>query len=99
LVAYFKKAFTFETGILIRSYFVSYYKIMNDISKAPVWILSALRMLVGWHFLYEGIVKLASPSWSAGPYLLESTWVFVVDDSNILTATLKNIPVRTRKFF
>lgn len=33
-------------------------------------------MLIGWHFLYEGIVKLASPSWSAGPYLLESTWIF-----------------------
>jgi uncharacterized membrane protein YphA (DoxX/SURF4 family) len=49
---------------------------MNDKTKAPVWLLSALRMLIGWHFLYEGIVKLASPSWSAGPYLLESTWIF-----------------------
>jgi uncharacterized membrane protein YphA (DoxX/SURF4 family) len=49
---------------------------MNDQIKPPVWLLSALRILVGWHFLYEGIVKLSSPSWSAGPYLLESTWIF-----------------------
>lgn len=49
---------------------------MKNINNPPVLIFSALRMLVGWHFLYEGIVKLATPSWSAGPYLLESTWVF-----------------------
>lgn len=49
---------------------------MKDQIKAPIWLLTSLRILIGWHFLYEGIVKLASPSWSAGPYLLESTWVF-----------------------
>lgn len=49
---------------------------MKNQIKAPVWLLTSLRILIGWHFLYEGIVKLASPSWSAGPYLLESTWVF-----------------------
>jgi uncharacterized membrane protein YphA (DoxX/SURF4 family) len=59
---------------------------MNDKTKAPVWLLSALRILIGWHFLYEGIVKLASPSWSAGPYLLESTWIF----SGIFKAVASN---------
>jgi uncharacterized membrane protein YphA (DoxX/SURF4 family) len=49
---------------------------MKDQIKAPIWLFSFLRMLIGWHFLYEGIIKLASPAWSAGPYLLESTWVF-----------------------
>ena len=49
---------------------------MKDLNKVPVWLLTSLRILIGWHFLYEGIIKLASPSWSAGPYLLESTWVF-----------------------
>ncbi|NTV84257.1 MAG: DoxX family membrane protein, partial [Bacteroidales bacterium] len=49
---------------------------MSNQIKPPVWLLSFLRVLIGWHFLYEGIVKLASPSWSAGPYLLESTWIF-----------------------
>ncbi len=37
--------------------------------------LSALRMLVGWHFLYEGIIKLASGSWSSYYYLVQSRWI------------------------
>lgn len=49
---------------------------MNDQIKAPTWLLTALRILVGWHFLYEGIIKLVNSSWSAGPFLLESTWWF-----------------------
>jgi uncharacterized membrane protein YphA (DoxX/SURF4 family) len=49
---------------------------MSEKNSAPVWLLTFLRILVGWHFLYEGIVKLVTPSWSAGPYLLESTWIF-----------------------
>ncbi len=49
---------------------------MDTQIKAPIWLLSIIRVLIGWHFLYEGIIKLASPSWTAGPYLLESTWVF-----------------------
>ncbi|MGB9746184.1 MAG: hypothetical protein ACPLXM_04585 [Bacteroidales bacterium] len=31
--------------------------------------LSVLRILIGWHFLYEGIVKLMNPAWSAKGYL------------------------------
>lgn len=38
--------------------------------------LVLLRMLIGWHFLYEGLVKLFNPYWSAGPYLAESKWIF-----------------------
>jgi thiosulfate dehydrogenase [quinone] large subunit len=34
--------------------------------------LVALRMLIGWHFLYEGLVKLFSPYWTAANYLAES---------------------------
>ena len=34
--------------------------------------LVILRIIIGWHFLYEGIVKLASPGWSAQDYLLNS---------------------------
>lgn len=29
-----------------------------------------LRVLVGWHFLYEGILKVYTPDWSAKGYLL-----------------------------
>ena len=34
--------------------------------------LVALRMLVGWHFLYEGVAKLTNPRWTSSGYLLES---------------------------
>jgi thiosulfate dehydrogenase (quinone) large subunit len=34
--------------------------------------LVALRLAIGWHFLYEGLVKLANPNWSSASYLLDS---------------------------
>ena len=34
------------------------------------------RILIGWHFLYEGVVKLLSPGWSAQAYLEGSRWIF-----------------------
>jgi uncharacterized membrane protein YphA (DoxX/SURF4 family) len=37
--------------------------------KATSVILLALRVAIGWHFLYEGIYKLAGPEWSARAYL------------------------------
>ena len=39
-------------------------------------LLVALRWLIGWHFLYEGIVKLWNPNWSAGGYLNDSAGLF-----------------------
>jgi len=35
-----------------------------------------LRILIGWHFLYEGIAKLTSPNWSAAGFLLQSRGPF-----------------------
>jgi uncharacterized membrane protein YphA (DoxX/SURF4 family) len=40
------------------------------------YVLTAVRILIGWHFLYEGLSKLISPNWSAAGYLLESNWLF-----------------------
>jgi thiosulfate dehydrogenase [quinone] large subunit len=37
--------------------------------------LVILRVLIGWHLLYEGIVKLLNPYWSATEYLRESQWI------------------------
>lgn len=34
-------------------------------SGAQQFLLVALRTLIGWHFLYEGYVKLATPGWGA----------------------------------
>ena len=31
--------------------------------------LTTLRVMIGWHFLYEGLIKLFTPGWTAGPYL------------------------------
>ena len=39
-------------------------------------VLVLLRVLTGWHFLYEGLVKLVNPDWSAIGYLLDSRWIF-----------------------
>jgi uncharacterized membrane protein YphA (DoxX/SURF4 family) len=35
-----------------------------------------LRIVVGWHFLYEGVAKLFTPNWSAAGYLDISRWIF-----------------------
>lgn len=44
--------------------------------KYAIYFTTVLRILVGWHFLYEGISKLLTPAWSAKGYLLGSKWVF-----------------------
>jgi uncharacterized membrane protein YphA (DoxX/SURF4 family) len=35
-----------------------------------------LRILIGWQFLYEGIIKLINPEWTARPFLEGSRWIF-----------------------
>ncbi len=35
-----------------------------------------LRVLIGWHFLYEGIAKLMKSDWSAVGFLSQSKWIF-----------------------
>jgi thiosulfate dehydrogenase [quinone] large subunit len=37
--------------------------------------LLLLRVLIGWHFLYEGLVKVINPDWSSIGYLLDSKWI------------------------
>lgn len=44
--------------------------------KYSSYLLTVLRILIGWYFLYEGISKLISPDWSAKLYLLGSEWIF-----------------------
>ena len=47
----------------------------EGISKKQLFALVAMRVLIGWHFLYEGIVKLANPDWSSAGYLLNARWI------------------------
>ena len=42
----------------------------------PMIAITLMRVFVGWHFLYEGIAKLTSPSWSAAGYLKASRGPF-----------------------
>lgn len=44
----------------------------KNLSKSQLSWLVFLRILVGWHFLYEGMVKVLNPSWSASAYLRDS---------------------------
>ncbi|MBL7110639.1 MAG: DoxX family membrane protein [Bacteroidales bacterium] len=37
--------------------------------KVKTYILLFLRVAAGWHFLYEGIIKLLQPEWSSEAYL------------------------------
>jgi uncharacterized membrane protein YphA (DoxX/SURF4 family) len=38
--------------------------------------LTLIRMLIGWHFMYEGLAKALMPNWSAAGYLMSSHWLF-----------------------
>jgi thiosulfate dehydrogenase [quinone] large subunit len=51
-------------------------KINIEYSNWQLVALVTLRVLIGWHFLYEGITKLMNPNWSAASFLLESKWIF-----------------------
>ena len=39
-------------------------------------VLVILRILIGWHFLYEGISKVLIPNWSAAGYMANSRGLF-----------------------
>jgi len=40
--------------------------------RAPMIAITTLRVLVGWHFLYEGLTKLTATSWTAAGYLKQA---------------------------
>ena len=43
-------------------------------TKGQLTALVALRWLIGWHLLYEGVAKLLNPYWTSADYLSQSTW-------------------------
>ncbi len=49
-------------------------------------VLVVLRVMIGWHFLYEGMVKVLNPYWSSDGYLLESKGIF----SGLATSIVAN---------
>ena len=45
-------------------------------NKRQLYGLITLRVLIGWHFLYEGVSKIINPYWSSAAYLLDSKGPF-----------------------
>lgn len=39
------------------------------------YVLVGLRILIGWHILFEGVSKLLIPNWSSVSFLMESKWI------------------------
>ena len=72
---------------------------MDDmrLTRSAMIAITVMRVIVGWHFLYEGIAKLTSPSWSAAGYMKVSRGPFadlfkhiaatphLLDYSNLIT--------------
>ncbi len=47
----------------------------NNFTLLQKAVLFILRILIGWHLLYEGISKLLIPNWSSASFLSESKWI------------------------
>ena len=67
------------------------------LSRSAMIAITVLRVVVGWHFLYEGVAKLTSASWSAagymkvsrGPFAAVFHWIAsqpqLLDKANLIT--------------
>jgi thiosulfate dehydrogenase (quinone) large subunit len=45
------------------------YIVQINYSNWQIFSLTFLRVLIGWHFLFEGLMKLFTPGWTAKSYL------------------------------
>ena len=41
-------------------------------NRVQMIALVVMRVMIGWHFLYEGVAKFMKPAWSASGYLMQS---------------------------
>lgn len=67
-----------------------------NFSAAQRFVLVMLRILIGWHFLYEGVIKAYNPSWTAKGYLLSASilkpfFAWLASDALISTIDMLNI--------
>ena len=44
----------------------------DKLPRPAMIALTVLRVVIGWHFLYEGVSKLTSTTWSAAGYMKAS---------------------------
>ena len=47
-----------------------------EFSNSQLSLLVVLRLVIGWHFLYEGLLKILNPNWTSAGYLLDSKGIF-----------------------
>jgi thiosulfate dehydrogenase [quinone] large subunit len=71
---------------------------MNTLNLSPGqrYGLVMLRIFIGWHFLYEGVIKLYNPSWTSKGYLMSASilkpfFVWMADASVISLIDTLNI--------
>ncbi len=48
----------------------------DEITNYQKTFIVILRVLIGWHFLYEGLVKITNPLWTSAGYLKSAKWIF-----------------------
>ncbi len=59
--------------------------------KIQTIVLILLRLVIGYHFLYEGVDKLLSPNWTSAGFLAQANWLFsdmfhfIADSPSLLT--------------
>lgn len=46
------------------------------LGRGSMIAITVLRVLVGWHFFYEGLTKLTAPSWTSAGYLKQARGPF-----------------------
>lgn len=49
---------------------------LSNFTNTGRYLLTITRIIIGWHFLYEGIAKIIAGNWSSAPYLAGSKWIF-----------------------
>ena len=49
---------------------------MNKYTTKQSIAIAILRILIGWHLLYEGLIKIMNPNWSSYGFLNSSKWIF-----------------------
>jgi thiosulfate dehydrogenase [quinone] large subunit len=69
----------------------------GKLARGPMIAITVLRVVVGWHFLYEGLAKLTSSTWSSAGYLKQARGPFaeifrwlanqpaLLDNANLIT--------------
>ena len=60
------------------------------------YALVLLRIFIGWHFLYEGVIKAYNPSWTSKGYLLSASvlkpfFAWLASESLVSTIDILNI--------